>query len=102
MKEKLNNKEFINKNIRIWFANCSDDICKDTIKQFANEIVYDIFLNAPLKDLENLIQYRKQRDLTNNKSKKDFYLYRKIKALANKYIENFIHYSYNLIENVIY
>lgn len=102
MKEKFNNKEYIYKNIRIWFANCSDDICKDTIQQFANEIVYDIFLNAPLKDLEKLVEYRKQRDLTNNRDIKDFYLYRKIKALANKYIKNFIPYSYNFIENVIY
>ena len=102
MKEKLNNKEFIYRNIKIWFANSSDEIYKDCIKDFANEIVYDLFLNVSVKDLENLIKYRKQRDLINNKDVTDLSLYRKIKALANKYIENFTHYSYNLIENIIY
>lgn len=31
MKEKLNNKEYIYKNIKIWFANCSDDTITNTI-----------------------------------------------------------------------
>lgn len=102
MIEKLNNKDFIYKNIRLFYIYSNDKVCKDVIKNCINEIILDLYLNISIKDLKKLIKYRKQRNLINNKDVTNYSIYQKIKNLTNKYINNFLYYYENFLENIIF
>lgn len=56
--EKINNSEYIYKNIRLFYANSNEKIFKDVLDNFTRNILSDILFNISIENLKDLIKCR--------------------------------------------
>lgn len=107
----MNNKDFIYKNIQIFYENCNNAIYKDVLTHFANIILDYILSNIDVKDLEELTKLQRKKEWETQ------YYYKKhtsesldiiyktqkeIQKIINKNIKDFLEDSYEIFESVIY
>lgn len=111
--EKINNREYIYKNLQIWYENVSDATFKEILNEFSQSIFENIFYNISDENLKKLIELRKtlnyelktiNKDITISKSLSIISNTNKdIKEIINKNVKDFLEKkSYNMFEEIIY
>ena len=91
--EKINNKEYIYKNIRLFYKNSSEQIFKDVLENFTHNILSDIFFNISLNDLKKLIACRETWEYLKTDISKNYTSFRftNIVKETNKDFSKIIH-----------
>lgn len=111
--EKINNREYIYKNLQLFYECSSEKVFKGVLENFTRNILNEILFNISIEDLKKLSDLRKtlnyelktfNRDITISKSlsiisntDKD------IKETINKNVKDFLEKkSYTMFEEIIY
>lgn len=79
--KKLNNKEYIYKNIRLFYENSNEQIFKNVLENFTRNILSDILFNISIDDLKKLIACRETWEYLKTNTSKNYTSFRIINII---------------------
>lgn len=112
--EKLNNREYIYKNLQLFYECSSEKVFKGVLENFTRNILNEILFNISIDDLKKLISAREnweylkencQREHQNFKINSNIIkqIYKDINEITDKNTKTFSNSDYcDVIEDIIY